>query len=108
VLAHEEGSRRVSVVVQDTGTGIAADELTQIFERFTTGSRPAAGGRGTGLGLALVRAVAEGHGGEVTATSVPGLGSKFELALPASAVRPASTLAAAATDPRWLDDRSGR
>jgi signal transduction histidine kinase len=106
VLAPEDAARRVSVVVQDTGEGIAADELAQIFERFATGSRPAAG-RGTGLGLALVRAVAEGHGGEITATSVPGLGSKFELALPASPLRPADLLAAAATD-RFDARGSGR
>jgi signal transduction histidine kinase len=109
VLASDDGSRWVSLVVQDTGTGIAADELTQIFERFATGSQPAAGRRGTGLGLALVRAVAEGHGGGVTATSVPGLGSKFELALPAIPARPAATLITAATNPRRVDDhRSGR
>jgi signal transduction histidine kinase len=71
----------VSLVVQDTGTGIEVADLEHIFERFATGS-PAVGRRGTGLGLALVRAVAEGHGGEVRAQSTPGLGSRFELLLP--------------------------
>jgi signal transduction histidine kinase len=87
VAAHDDGSGRASVVVQDTGTGIAADELANIFERFATGSRPVAGRRGTGLGLSLVRAVAQGHGGEVRAASVPGLGSKFELVLPVGPVQ---------------------
>jgi signal transduction histidine kinase len=82
----DDGSRLVSVIVQDTGSGIAAAELAHIFDRFATGSRPVAGHRGTGLGLSLVRAVAEGHGGEVRATSVPGLGSKFELVLPVGPV----------------------
>lgn len=71
----------VSVVVQDTGAGIASADLDHVFERFTTGAAPA-GRRGTGLGLALVRAVAEGHGGEVRARSTPGLGSRFEVVLP--------------------------
>jgi two-component system, OmpR family, sensor kinase len=88
LMASDDGSRLVSLVVQDTGTGIAADDLAHLFERFTTGSQPVAGRRGTGLGLSLVRAVAEGHGGEVRATSVPGLGSKFELILPIGPVPP--------------------
>lgn len=88
VATHDDGSPRASLIVQDTGTGIAADELARIFERFATGSHPAPGRRGTGLGLSLVRAVADGHGGEVRAASVPGLGSKFELILPIAPVQP--------------------
>ena len=72
----------VSLIVQDTGTGIPASELEHVFDRFATGALPADGHRGTGLGLALVRAVAEGHGGRVRAQSTPGLGSRFELVLP--------------------------
>jgi signal transduction histidine kinase len=77
----EEPAGVVSLLVQDSGTGIEAADLEHIFERFATGS-PAVGRRGTGLGLALVRAVAEGHGGKVRAQSTPGLGSRFELLLP--------------------------
>jgi two-component system, OmpR family, sensor kinase len=69
------------LVVQDTGSGIAPADLAHIFDRFATGTQTA-GHHGTGLGLALVRAVAEGHGGEVRAQSTPGLGSRFELLLP--------------------------
>jgi len=69
------------IAVSDTGRGIAPTELASIFERFATGSgRP--GRRGTGLGLALVRAVARGHGGDVRVRSVLGQGSTFELLLP--------------------------
>lgn len=63
------------------GSGIGPAELARIFERFATGSQ-AAGRRGMGLGLALVRAVTEGHGGSVAASSTPGEGSRFELILP--------------------------
>jgi two-component system, OmpR family, sensor kinase len=73
------GSARL--VVEDTGEGIAPAELDHIFERFRTGSSHG-GPRGTGLGLALVRAVALGHGGEVLVRSTPGAGSRFELMLP--------------------------
>ena len=69
------------LVVQDTGDGIAPTELTRIFDRFATGTQTA-GRHGTGLGLALVRAVAEGHGGKVRAQGTPALGSRFELLLP--------------------------
>jgi signal transduction histidine kinase len=99
VAASDDGSGRASLIVQDTGTGIAADELSQIFERFSTGSQAPRGRRGTGLGLSLVKAVAQGHGGEVRATSVPGLGSKFEIILPVSQVPARSLTPAELPDP---------
>jgi signal transduction histidine kinase len=78
VLAGSGGTR---LRVEDTGSGVGPAELAHIFERYATGSH-GAGRRGTGLGLALVRAVAEGHGGSVTASSTLGQGSRFELILP--------------------------
>jgi signal transduction histidine kinase len=74
----------VSMVVGDGGAGIPADELPYVFDRFRTGGTPR-GTRGTGLGLALVRAVAEAHGGAVRVRSAPGEGSEFELVLPSAA-----------------------
>jgi signal transduction histidine kinase len=83
------------IVVADTGTGIPADELPLIFDRFSTGQdgQP----RGTGLGLPLVRAVARAHGGNVTVSAAIGKGSEFELTLPTSA-GPLPTVVAAGTD----------
>jgi signal transduction histidine kinase len=71
------------IVVADTGSGIPADQVPLIFDRFSTGEdgQP----RGTGLGLPLVRAVARAHGGNVTVSSTVGNGSAFELTLPAPA-----------------------
>ena len=83
------------IIVADTGSGIPADEVPLIFDRFSTGQdgQP----RGTGLGLPLVRAVARAHGGNVTVSAAMGRGSEFELTLPTpSGSRP--TLAAAETD----------
>jgi signal transduction histidine kinase len=82
------GSPAVSLVVQDSGPGIAPGEVAHIFERFATGSAPGHHA-GTGLGLALVRAVARGHGGEISIDSTPGDGSRFELRLPAYPASPA-------------------
>jgi signal transduction histidine kinase len=83
-VTRNDGAGLAAIVVQDTGSGIAATEMSRIFERFASGPQ-SAGRRGTGLGLPLVRAVTEGHGGQVRAQSSPGLGSRFELLLP---VRP--------------------
>jgi signal transduction histidine kinase len=82
--ALSQDSAFARLVVEDSGSGIAPGELASIFERFATGAGTA-GRRGTGLGLALVRAVAQGHGGEVRVHSVEAVGSTFELTLPAMA-----------------------
>ena len=73
----------VRMIVADAGQGIPAESLRHIFDRFRSGdSGPP---RGTGLGLALVRAVARAHGGDVLVSSRPGRGSQFELLLPGPA-----------------------
>ena len=73
----------VTVAVSDTGQGLTADQVTQLFERFTQAdvSRARTHG-GTGLGLAICRELAALMGGEVRATSVPGEGSVFSAAIP--------------------------
>jgi signal transduction histidine kinase len=76
----------VRMTVTDTGSGIPADRLDRIFERFSTGNDGTS--RGTGLGLALVRAVARAHGGDVRVSSTVGEGSEFELLLPAVPTTP--------------------
>jgi len=70
----------VRVTVQDDGPGISSEDLPRVFSRFFT--RRERQQRGTGLGLALVRAVAEAHGGTVMAESRPGEGARFEVRLP--------------------------
>jgi len=73
----------VRMIVADTGQGIPAELLRHVFDRFRSGESGSS--RGTGLGLALVSAVARAHGGDVLAQSTPGQGSEFELLLPAPA-----------------------
>jgi signal transduction histidine kinase len=73
----------VAIVVADSGTGIPADQLEGIFQRFARldEARSRALG-GVGLGLAIVKAIAQAHGGTVAVRSTPGGGSVFQLVLP--------------------------
>jgi len=74
---------RLVVAVSDRGLGIAPEEQAKIFEKFyRVGRSDTQGRRGSGVGLALVRHVAEAHGGDVTVESKPGAGSRFALRLP--------------------------
>jgi two-component system phosphate regulon sensor histidine kinase PhoR len=80
---HADGER-VCVEVADQGIGIERDELSRIFDKFYRARRgDLQSVRGTGLGLALVKAAAEAHGGVVDVESEPGVGSRFSLKLPA-------------------------
>jgi signal transduction histidine kinase len=83
VLAGDGGATG-RMIIADSGAGIPPAELAHIFDRFRSGVGPG-DGRRTGLGLALVRAVAQAHGGEALARSTPGHGSEFELVLPVTA-----------------------
>ena len=67
--------------VRDTGPGIPADELPRIFDRLFRGDTSRTE-RGLGLGLSLVKAVVEAHGGTVGVESEPGRGSVFTVRLP--------------------------
>jgi signal transduction histidine kinase len=72
------------VVVADTGSGIAADDLEHLFDRLYTGSgaRGDADGGGKGLGLAIVKRIVELHRGEVSVRSSPGQGTEVTIRLP--------------------------
>jgi signal transduction histidine kinase len=69
----------VRISVSDTGSGIRADDQARIFE-VGVRLRPEAGG--SGLGLALTRAIVEGHGGSLAVASTPGEGATFTIELP--------------------------
>jgi len=73
----------VKLEVQDRGIGIAAAEQEKIFEKFYRCGDPLVHDtKGSGLGLSLVRHIAQAHGGNVSVESAPDKGSKFTIALP--------------------------
>jgi signal transduction histidine kinase len=80
--AHRRGPDAV-LSLSDTGAGIPADELPRIWDRLYRGDKSRSE-RGLGLGLSLVKAIVEAHGGRVAVTSKPGSGSRFDLTLPAA------------------------
>jgi signal transduction histidine kinase len=71
------------VTVRDTGIGIAADELEHVFDPFRQVGD--ADRRGVGLGLPIARGIVEAHGGRISASSEPGVGSVFSFTLPPEA-----------------------
>ena len=86
-LRAENGMAYLSVV--DTGEGIAPNDLPHIFDRFYRAERARTSRNGgAGLGLAIVRWIAEAHGGYVQVESAPGQGSIFTLVLPLPAAKP--------------------
>lgn len=77
-LAGEDGT--VSFQVADSGSGIAADHLPHVFDRFWRAQQKF---RGVGLGLAIARGIVEAHGGRIAAESPPGSGAIVRFTLPA-------------------------
>ena len=70
----------LSVLVGDTGPGIAADALPHVFDRFYKSDES----RGAGLGLAIAKSLVVAHGGEISAMSEPGQGTEMRFTLPVS------------------------
>ncbi|MGH3258123.1 MAG: SpoIIE family protein phosphatase [Streptosporangiaceae bacterium] len=83
------GDRDIEVSVADTGTGVAADDLPHLFERFyRAASSEGRSAEGAGIGLALVKSLVEMHGGTIGVDSVPGAGTTVTARLPQARVRP--------------------
>lgn len=68
--------------VADSGPGIAPGDATRIFERFARAGDARRRSDGAGLGLAIVRTIAEAHGGHVELDSAPGEGARFTIVIP--------------------------
>jgi two-component system, OmpR family, sensor kinase len=80
-LAAYPDGENVIIEVRDNGPGIPDEELAYVFESFRSGTSRG----GTGMGLAIVKAIVEAHGGTVSAENMPGGGASFRLQLPAQA-----------------------
>ena len=76
-------SSHLAIRVRDRGIGIPGVEQKEIFRKFIRGSEAKARGlKGTGIGLAMVRHIVAGHGGEIRLENEPGRGSTFTILLP--------------------------
>jgi len=73
------GRDRIRLEVEDTGIGITAENLKNVFDPFYTTKAP---GQGTGLGLSVVHSVVRRYGGDITVESTPGVGTTFRIELP--------------------------
>ncbi|MDE6858312.1 MAG: response regulator, partial [Alistipes sp.] len=99
----------IRLTVEDSGCGIAAEDLPHIFDRFyQTENRPHEQAEGSGIGLTLTRDYARLHGGDVAVESTPGCGSRFTVTLPyrnSSEPSAAAELAMSEQMPRTDDNR---
>lgn len=81
-LRLKANSSRVEVSVQDTGQGIAPEDLEKVFASYEqTKTRATAGEHGAGLGLSIAKKLVELHGGDIWVESKPGVGSRFTFSL---------------------------
>ncbi|WJL95436.1 HAMP domain-containing sensor histidine kinase [Microbacterium sp. ET2] len=77
--------RWTAIVVEDTGVGMTEDDVEALFQRYYRGVAVRSSTvSGTGLGLAISRDIVRGHGGDITVSSVLGVGSTFTVTLPAT------------------------
>jgi two-component system sensor histidine kinase KdpD len=89
-LSSRRTGDRLEFCVEDNGPGIDALDLPLIFEKFYRGKRGAIVGKGSGMGLAIVRAILAAHGGEIEVSSIPGQGTSFRFWVPLIEKEPAS------------------
>jgi len=83
IVRNGELPESIVITVTDTGMGIKAQELLQVWEKYKqSGNKSLRGGGGTGLGLYIVKQIVEAHGGEVSVASIEGVGTSMVLKLP--------------------------
>ena len=80
--------QKSTLVVGNTGFEVEPADLPGLFEPFRRGGRERTGARGSGLGLSIVRAVCDAHGGTVAADALDGGGLEVTVTLPAAATTP--------------------
>jgi signal transduction histidine kinase len=83
LVRNGEVPESIVITVTDSGMGIKAEEIQQIWEKYKqSGNKSLRGGGGTGLGLYIVRQIVEAHGGDVTVASLEGVGTSMVIKLP--------------------------
>jgi two-component system sensor histidine kinase KdpD len=81
-LSSRRTGDRLEFAVEDNGPGIDAHDLPMIFDKFYRGKRSARVSKGSGMGLAITRAILVVHGGGIEATTAPGSGARFRFWVP--------------------------
>ncbi len=99
LAVHEGEAGDVVIEVSDSGPGIPAEEQAQLFDRFSRGEAGRRAGPGSGLGLSIVKAIVEGHGGTVSVRGANGSGTTFELRMPASTPAAGGAVGVGDSDP---------
>jgi two-component system sensor histidine kinase KdpD len=90
VLRSRRADSRLNFTVEDRGPGIDAADLPLIFEKFYRGRQGHTTGKGTGMGLAITRAILEAHGGSIEVETALGEGTKFHFWVPLIEKQPES------------------
>jgi two-component system sensor histidine kinase KdpD len=81
-LYYQQGDKETVIMVTNEGSFIPADERDKVFRRFYRGASSAKTVAGTGIGLSVVRRIAEAHQGRAWVDSDPAVGTTFAIALP--------------------------
>lgn len=102
IALHSDHARAI-VTVTDSGPGIASSELARIFDRFYSKKIGTEPHPNAGLGLAIARAIADEHNGELTVGNEPNGGATFQLTLPLATSRPGTAAVHAITVVHALD-----
>lgn len=89
-LGSSRGEGRLEFVVDDNGRGIDALDLPFLFEKFYRGKRGGKKSKGSGMGLAIARAILAAHGGGIEASNIPGSGARFRFWVPLIEKEPAA------------------
>jgi PAS domain S-box-containing protein len=76
---HHLDENQISILIEDTGTGIPPRDIPRLFEPFFTTKKE---GKGVGLGLSVAYGIVQDHGGSIEVTSTPGKGTRFKLVFP--------------------------
>jgi signal transduction histidine kinase len=87
LLTGNKQGNNLLLTVEDSGQGIAADDLPRVFDRFYRGDKARSREKGgTGLGLSIAKWIVEQHGGKISVDSKIGVGTKFTIVFPAKKI----------------------